>query len=193
MGEQVAKRQEIAEAAWTVISERGIDGASMRAIARKAGYTTGAIVHYFENKDELLEYVIHHQSERFAESLVELQAQGDVVASIRELTINSIPIDSENLKRSSGWQSFLTTAENNPRIASTIRNIIASNIEKLTALVKRGQGQGVIRNDLEASELADQLNAFTEGIVRIAPIEYDRLTAERLRRLVEVQIEMMRP
>lgn len=41
------RRRELAEAAWKVITEVGIDGATTREIARASGYSTGVLAHYF--------------------------------------------------------------------------------------------------------------------------------------------------
>jgi len=47
------KRDLIRDAAKGVFAERGIDAASMREIARAAGYTTGSIYVYFATKEDL--------------------------------------------------------------------------------------------------------------------------------------------
>lgn len=44
----------IIEAARTIISEQGIQGATIRIIAEKAGVSTGAIYHYYASKEAIL-------------------------------------------------------------------------------------------------------------------------------------------
>jgi len=44
----------IIEAARTIISEQGIQGATIREIAKKAGVSTGAIYHYYDSKEAVL-------------------------------------------------------------------------------------------------------------------------------------------
>lgn len=193
LGEHEAKRKEIAQAAWAVISERGIEGASMRAIAREAGYTTGAIVHYFENKDQLLEYVLTQESNRVDRKLEEALNSEDILGRLRDIACSNLPLNRGDARKMSVWQSYLDTADNNPQIAETIREIVSENVQHLTKLVLRGQELGLIRTDFEASELADQLYAVNEGFVRIAPFEPERLNAERLTKLVDVQIELIKP
>ena len=48
------RRYEIAAAACTAISEMGIEKVKLTDIGEKAGCTTGAITHYFANKNEVL-------------------------------------------------------------------------------------------------------------------------------------------
>ncbi len=47
------KRDFIRRAAKKLFAERGLDGTSLREIAREAGYTTGAIYFHYENKEAL--------------------------------------------------------------------------------------------------------------------------------------------
>lgn len=48
------RRGELTDAASRVIARAGIEGATMREIAAEAGWTTGALTHYFADKHELL-------------------------------------------------------------------------------------------------------------------------------------------
>jgi AcrR family transcriptional regulator len=48
-----ARREIVLSAARTIFFEQGFEGASMREIAKQAGYTPGAIYHYFKSKEEV--------------------------------------------------------------------------------------------------------------------------------------------
>lgn len=48
-----ANRQRILEAAQAVFAAEGLEGASLRTIAKTAGYTPGAIYFYYANKEEI--------------------------------------------------------------------------------------------------------------------------------------------
>ncbi len=58
------RRVELADAAARVIARSGIDGASLREVAAEAGWTTGALVHYFANKRELLAFTLQTSLDR---------------------------------------------------------------------------------------------------------------------------------
>jgi TetR/AcrR family transcriptional repressor of bet genes len=49
-----ARRREVARVATRLIAERGLEGASVRAIAAAIGTSTTVVSHYFHNKRELL-------------------------------------------------------------------------------------------------------------------------------------------
>ena len=48
------RRQELSTAVWRVVSERGLDGLTLRSVAAAAGCTTGLVAHYFADKNALL-------------------------------------------------------------------------------------------------------------------------------------------
>ena len=50
------RRQELAAAAAQLIARAGVGAATMRDVAAEAGWTTGALTHYFADKRELLLY-----------------------------------------------------------------------------------------------------------------------------------------
>ena len=79
------RRQEILEVTWRLMASRGADAATMREIAREAGYANGALAPYFSNKDELVEaayvYVFDRTNERIR-TAVRRQARGSRAARL---------------------------------------------------------------------------------------------------------------
>jgi AcrR family transcriptional regulator len=49
-----ARRREIIDAVWSLISARGFQSVTMRELAAEAGYANGALVRYFPDKDAVL-------------------------------------------------------------------------------------------------------------------------------------------
>lgn len=62
------RRAHVLDAARRVFAERGVDGASIREIAREAGYTAGALYSYFDSKEAIYAALL-------AESLDRLQVE----------------------------------------------------------------------------------------------------------------------
>lgn len=63
-------KKRIIDAANEVIREKGVKESTVREIATKAGLTTGAIYHYYKNKDEVI-YDVLHQSLHFSNKITE--------------------------------------------------------------------------------------------------------------------------
>src|SRR5699024_12560041 len=54
------KRKLIAEAAWNIVENEGIEKGSIRRVAAEAGMSPGALRHYFSTKDEMLLFTIEY-------------------------------------------------------------------------------------------------------------------------------------
>lgn len=85
------RRVSYARSAWAVIAERGLVGTTMRDLASAAGVTTGALTHYFESKQQLVEHALeqlaHDTLQRTAE--VEIKTR----AHLSELILLALPTD----------------------------------------------------------------------------------------------------
>lgn len=64
------KKQQIIDAAISVIRNRGIEQTSVREIAAAAGLTTGAIYYHYKNKEELFQDIVN-ESIHFSHKVLE--------------------------------------------------------------------------------------------------------------------------
>src|SRR5918997_747063 len=63
------KRGLILEAARQVFEAEGLDGASLRAIAARAGYTPAALYFHFDSKEAIYAEVLHASLARLSEAV----------------------------------------------------------------------------------------------------------------------------
>ncbi len=71
-----SRRAMVLDAALAVFTEQGVDGINIRDIAKRAGYTAGAIYSYFDSKEAIYAALLE-------ESLQRLQAAVDAVRSAK--------------------------------------------------------------------------------------------------------------
>ncbi|MCB0195651.1 MAG: TetR/AcrR family transcriptional regulator [Anaerolineae bacterium] len=64
-----ARRALILDAARSVFFELGLEGASLREIAKRAGYSPGAIYNYFNNREEIYAALLSESLERLKEAV----------------------------------------------------------------------------------------------------------------------------
>ena len=77
-------RDKIVEAARDILSERGLEGFSMREIARRIEYSPATIYLYFTSKEELLRAVVGEGMRRLSEVIAkEMSSAGPVSAAER--------------------------------------------------------------------------------------------------------------
>ena len=69
---QKRQRQEVLAAAADLLLERGLDGFSLRELARRTDYTPGALYNFFPGKDALLEELTGQVFDRFGAYLADV-------------------------------------------------------------------------------------------------------------------------
>jgi AcrR family transcriptional regulator len=78
-----AVRESILDGAREAIAEQGYQGFSMRKLAGKLGYSPGALYHYFETREDLLDQLVEGAFEKLLEVLNEVHDEKDAVLSLR--------------------------------------------------------------------------------------------------------------
>ncbi|MGG1554303.1 TetR/AcrR family transcriptional regulator [Paenibacillus ferrarius] len=98
------KRKLIAESAWRIIEEKGIEHASIRAVAAAAGLSPGALRHYFSTQDELLLFIVDYYLTRG----VDRASEGLVISHIpikaaKEILLQLLPMNEEKRTAVGVW------------------------------------------------------------------------------------------
>jgi AcrR family transcriptional regulator len=77
-----ARREHILGAARAAFLERGLEGASLREIAKRAGYTAGAIYSYFPSKEEVYATLLAESLERLNARVAAAELPASAAASV---------------------------------------------------------------------------------------------------------------
>lgn len=190
VGDREAKRKELLSAAISVIASEGYAGASMRKVAKKAGHTTGAVTYYFANKEEMVAAVADNLWDQFDATLEVDHEAVDVRTIIQQW------MDWTRSEDSDTWLAvfqLLAHARHEPVFASVIRERYTKFRQALAVVLARGQEQGVVRDDIRADLLADQLSAISDGWLMLLPIEPERFTPDRSEALLDAAITLISP
>jgi AcrR family transcriptional regulator len=107
-----ARRLELVKVTWRVIAREGIDGATMREIATRAGFANGALKPYFASKDQLLaaafQHVFNLTNERTERRTTGLRG----VEALRAFCHEVLPLDEQRILEARivipFWQKALT-------------------------------------------------------------------------------------
>ncbi|KIQ18453.1 TetR/AcrR family transcriptional regulator [Rhodococcus sp. MEB064] len=91
------RRRAIAAATWRLIASKGIDAANMRDIAAAAGYTNGALSHYFSGKDEIVRAAFELVSEATDERAASVAGDAKGLAALRVLCMEVMPTTAETV------------------------------------------------------------------------------------------------
>ncbi len=106
------RRHAIIAAAWRIIAARGIDGINMRDLAAEAGYTNGALSHYFAGKDEILRTSFEHVLDTTNVRIDRSVGKATGVKALRKMCAEIMPLTEEARLEAriavSLWQRALT-------------------------------------------------------------------------------------
>jgi TetR/AcrR family transcriptional regulator, transcriptional repressor of aconitase len=190
VGDREAKSSELIEAARYVIARHGYAGASLRKVAARAGYSTGAVTYYFANKEEMVATVAEALFDEFDGWLDNQPSSIDVRAIFDRMVVWTTS------GRGDAWlvalQLLVRAATDRP-LAAVIQKRYARFRRKLTTLIERWQSEGVVRSDIPADLLADQISAMADGWTMMFPLEPNRFSRGRINDLVNAAIAMLTP
>jgi TetR/AcrR family transcriptional regulator, transcriptional repressor of bet genes len=188
----VQQRRAISSAAISVIDRTGLEGARLRDVARAASVTTGAVTHYFDSKDAVLEAALGEIVQRTLkrmESRRVASAPGDVEAFIRRVSAY-LPIDEQSRKEWRVWMAFWGRAIADERLRTIHRNYYDEIIETVIGplqLLRSGRPK-LSRRRLR--KYADASIAAIDGVSTRATLEPELWPVSRQR---ETVAELLRP
>ena len=168
-------------ATWAVLAERGLTGLTVRAVAERAGCTTGLVFHTFESKQALLVHARKLLFERAAARVDEIEARcASPFEALTSVTRALLTLDRNGSEEARVWISFVAAALSEPRL---VEHHLAGNRALLGRLVRLVRAS---RPDWEAQHAADfaaGLVALTEGfnvLSTLDPDKYPRRVQERV-------------
>lgn len=178
-------RDRLIEAAAAVFAEKGYDGAGVQEIARRAGFTTGAIYGRFRGKAELLLAAIeahtHNELEQlFAEHRFEGRVT-DVLTTVGSHLVTD-PFDAGQALL---LEAFVA-ARRDPEVAALMRALLEQRAQTFAVLVEEAKSDGLISAELDTDVVVRFCHAVGFGFLLFgaidlpqpAPAPWERLIAQ---------------
>ena len=157
-------------AAAEVFAEKGYEGAGVAEIARRAGFTTGAIYSRFSGKADLLAEAIRSSSQHefdrlFAEHAFEGRAP-DLLATVGAHLVTREPEPGQAL-----LLGAFAAARRHPEVADLLREHLTSRAERLAALVDDGKASGLVDPALDTASVVHFAHAVGLGFLLYQAVE----------------------
>ena len=185
-------RDRLVAAAADVFAEKGYDGAGVQEIARRAGFTTGAIYGRFRGKAELLLAAIEAQSDdEFEQLFAEHHFQGKPTDIIS--TVGTHLVTEEFDSGQALLLEAFVAARREPEVAVMLRRIIEQRTETLTALIAEAKRTGGIDESLDTLSIVRFCHAVGFGFLLFGAIELDRPDAAPWETLIERLVGAVAP
>ena len=187
------RRAELGAALWRLASRDGLEAVTVRRVAEEAGWSTGAVVHYFSGKEELLQFAFRTVADRVGRRLAAAAERTDEPLELaRTWLVQGLPLDAERQAEVRVWFAFLGLALARPELARAQRLTYRAWRGRVAALLQEAQRRGQIRADVDCSAAAAALVAVVDGLAVQATFEPRVLSGRRQAELVDQHLDALR-
>ena len=185
------RRAEIVSAAGRIIEQKGLEGASLRAIARELGCTTGVLMYHFVNKEGLFHAALDVLFSPFDQRLATAHSGADRLEGVRKTLLLVLPVSKTKQAAARLWLRIVLRAVVDQSLALNYRQRYGILRIGLKELLAEGQKVGEFRQDFDPAVEADILFALVDGLAIQALTEPDRFPSKHLVALVDHQLKRL--
>lgn len=188
------RREQLLNAALTVILERGYEGVSIEAIARTAGVTRPVVYDHFPNLGRLLQALIEREEHSALEQLANVvpsvpEGGGDpavlFAASVRGF-LDSVAA------RPDSWRIILLPPEGTPAIVRThVQSNRAQVQARVESLVRWAVEHSQIPEDLDTELCARAIRGLSEEAGRMVLTDPENFSPERYERFALAVMKLL--
>ncbi len=162
-----SRRRQIMDAAIRCFAREGFHRTTMQDIVRETGLSAGAIYRYFRSKEDIVAAIAAEHPAAAAAAFAEVSAVDDVGAALRRLAGVSLGrlADPEEQQWRRVTVQVWGEALRDERVMGIVRGGIDEPVAILAALMRRGQRDGTLPQDLDPDGAARVCAAIFQGLV----------------------------
>jgi AcrR family transcriptional regulator len=182
------RREIFAAAALRVIMRAGVGGLTVREVAKEAGFTTGALTHYFESKDQVLIEASEYAAKLVRPRMERSARDESAIDALRKVIADALPTTREKRGLWRIWIGFWERSSYNPEVATVMRLRYDEWRNRLAVLIRRAQDQAEMPATFEAQAAAQELIALIDGIAVQVLLGVGKIPAARQREMIDAWI-----
>lgn len=183
------RRAAIARAACETIAGAGLEGTTLARVGREVGLTTGAIQHYFRDKDGLLAAALRYAYDDQLERMRARAAQTPY--SLLDVLAEALPLSARSRRTMRVWLAFWGRAVGDPDIARTQRKIHDEWALRVREELEQAAARGVLAADVDAAQETEGLIAQIRGICIRALLDPGAWRPERQLELLQRYLDRL--
>ena len=189
--DHAARRAEVLEATWRVIVRAGLEGTTIREIAREADCSTGVLSHYFTNKDEILRLALDYAHDQVRDRVAALRQKMGGVQLLRAVLAEALPIDGLRQVEMTLEISFWARAIGRTSLRPSQNADFDRWQGRIRELIQLAVEAGELPAALDADETATLMVCFTDGLGTDAVLYPGRFSPARVDALLDHQLIML--
>jgi AcrR family transcriptional regulator len=185
------RRRELGDAVWRVIRSRGVDGASIRTVAHEAGWSPGALRHYFSTQSELLTFAMQMVVERIEARVGALEPPADPRRAVEQRLHELLPLDKERRAENEVWLAFAARALVDPQLRARHVEVDEELRKACVAALEELGSDGRLRPGLDLE--AERLHGLLDGLALHTAMRPDRMSPELIRSVLARHLDSLDP
>ncbi|MFI6445623.1 TetR/AcrR family transcriptional regulator [Kitasatospora sp. NPDC050543] len=172
-GDREARREDVSQAVWHVLADKGFGGLTLRAVAAAMGVSTGMLMHYFPTKQALIAHALHLLEKRSAERPRRERPTAGL-ATVRAMLLDILPLTPDGTARNRIWVSSWDLALANDGLAADQADRYTRMRSAIRPHFEAARDLGELPATTDCEQLAATAVAFTHGLVVQALFDPDR-------------------
>ncbi|MEO3783200.1 TetR/AcrR family transcriptional regulator [Actinocorallia sp. B10E7] len=185
------RRRHLAGAVLHLIGARGLEAATLRAVAAEAGVSMGAVQHYFKTKDEMVLFAMEHNQHLLAARVRKRFAEppGSAREWFRRVIQEMLPTSEESRAGARLYAALQARAVVDPAMASLAVHAIEGATAFYRARLEDVRQEGGLPADLDVDREARSLYSTVSGLV--APLLFGACTEEEAMEVLDAHLDRM--
>lgn len=189
--DHAARRRDFIEAAYATIVEEGLDNTTVRGVAKKAGYTTGALVHYFKDKEELIRAVLDHFGDEMRQRMANAHEARSGRTALRATLIEALPTDRRTGVSWKIWLALWYHSEANTAMRDEQRRRYREWFGRVSEMLEESRELGELPTKLDIEAEARAIVALVDGLGVQYLMSGGRLSGKRLVGMLDRYLERL--
>ncbi|MFD0050777.1 TetR/AcrR family transcriptional regulator [Actinomycetes bacterium NPDC127524] len=185
------QKEKLAEAAWRIIAEEGMEHATVRRVAKEAGISLGSLRHYFPTQSELLLFSMQLVLERIRKRASSLKLEGPPVEDMKLILREILPVDEQKRYETEVWLAFTVKAMSEPSLRKFSNEIYEETKSAIFFIIQSLENLGLASPNLDVFLETERLYALIDGLALHHLQKGDEVTPKLMESVIELHLESL--
>ena len=183
------RRAVIAEAAWRLIAERGVDAVTLREIAATIGMANGALKHYYPDKSSIVRSAFTSVFESTNTRVRDRLGTETGLAGLRIFCLEVMPVSPVTRLEARVVLPFWQRALADPELAVAYVDAMAYWRAEIRGFLAAARAEGSVTSSVSDDVLTEQVLAMINGVQALAVLDPAATTPESQRRMLDAFLD----
>ena len=174
-----------------MLLEQGLAQTTVRRVAKKAGYTTGALVHYFKDKDDLIRHALEANGVNVRERMVAAKEASQGREALIGVLREALPVSKNSRSSWRIWLALWYHAEESAAMRKEERRKYREWIGRISEVLQESVEIGELPDSINIEDEAKSLVALIDGLGVQFLMSNRKMTVEQLIKLVNNYLDKL--